>query len=141
MVLVHNVTTTLQNVQASVHVDRWFEESKAFISDAPYPTTAMLRLLNYPGWVAQVDGLRVPIASDNRTGQAMIALPAGKHQVEVRFGPTPDRSFGSIISLAASVVLLVLLVLSSAGYQRPAAGVGGPRLGARQWQRGKDQGL
>ena len=73
------------------------------------PAGATLRLLDYPGWRVTVDQRLAPSRqlpeasaappSHNRTGQLIVAVPAGDSQVEVCFGPTPDRVAGNMISL------------------------------------------
>ena len=100
-----------ESKESVVQITRWLAEDRAFTSYAAHPSSALLRLLNYPGWVAEVDGHRVPIASADGTGQAVIAIPAGKHEVAIHFGSTPDRLCGWIVSIGSSVVLLLLFYM------------------------------
>ena len=60
----------------------------------------------FPGWRATVDGQPVELQPDAPNGLIGLALPAGEHQVQLRFGATPVRS----ASAALSVVGLVFVV-------------------------------
>jgi len=72
----------------------------------------------YPGWVVEVDGLRVAARPVAGAGQATAGLPAGDHEgliafqlaagahvVHVYFGPTPLRAAAAAVSLVAALVL------------------------------------
>ena len=60
------------------------------------------------GWNAYVDGVISPHFRVNYVLRAM-AVPAGSHQIEFKFEPTTYAT-GESVSLASSVVLLLLLV-------------------------------
>ncbi len=60
----------------------------------------------FPGWRATVDGQPVEIQPDAPNGLIGLDLPAGEHQVQLRFGATPVRS----ASAALSVVGLAFVV-------------------------------
>ena len=62
---------------------------------------------DYPGWVATVDGVFVPILRANLAFRA-VEVPAGTHRVEFRFNPSSARH-----GLIASMLFLLL----SAGAQ------------------------
>jgi hypothetical protein len=81
--------------------------------------------LVFPGWRAFVDGHRVPIAPaqvplvDPKTGMtvgtaslgfATVPVPAGRHRVEVRFGPTRIRLAADAIT-AGTLAALALFAL------------------------------
>jgi len=78
---------------------------KHFIVDSPQPVAIVLRLMNYPAWRVEVNGAAVAPHSDDPTGRMVIALPAGRSDVDVRFVRTRDRRIGNGISLAAVVML------------------------------------
>jgi len=73
----------------------------------------ILRLYTFyfPGWRAYVDGTEVEIEVAMPEGFITLWVPAGEHQVLVRFEDTPPRTAGWIISGAGVVVLAVALVL------------------------------
>lgn len=78
---------------------------KQFIVDSPQPVAVLLRLMNYPAWRVAVNGATVTPQSDDPTGRMVIALPAGRSNVDVRFLRTVDRWIGDGVSLAAIVLL------------------------------------
>ena len=70
------------------------------------PAEVVLRLMNYPAWQVEVNGLRVTAEPDHPTGRMVIALPAGRSEVDVRFVRTPDRWVGNALSTLAFIFLL-----------------------------------
>jgi len=81
---------------------------KQIVVDSPQPVELELRLMNYPAWRVEVNGRPVVPQSDDPTGRMVIALPAGRSDVDVRFMRTPDRWIGDAISLAAALVLVAV---------------------------------
>jgi hypothetical protein len=73
----------------------------------------ILRLytLVFPGWRAYVDGVEVPIERGRPEGFITLRVPAGEHQVLVRFEDTPPRRAGWWIAAGGLVVLALGLVL------------------------------
>ncbi|MGO9434331.1 MAG: hypothetical protein ACLP00_08550 [Terracidiphilus sp.] len=78
---------------------------KQFVVDSPQPVAIVLRLMKYPAWRVEVNGATVTPQSDDPTGRMVIALPAGRSDVDVRFVRTPDRWIGDGVSLAAIILL------------------------------------
>jgi uncharacterized membrane protein YfhO len=60
------------------------------------------------GWVATVDGTDVPLVEADHAGVA-VAVPAGLHEVELRYRPR-GRSLGLALSTLTVVGMLVALV-------------------------------
>ena len=85
--------------------------------NSPQPFTARYLSFDFPGWAARVDGARVPIAAEDPTGLITFAVPAGEHQVEVRWGATPLR-----LGLVSLSVLSLLGVVVVAGGRWPMVG-------------------
>lgn len=56
----------------------------------------------FPGWQATVDGRPVAIAPDAPDGLIGLNLPAGEHDVRLRFRPTPVRYAGLALSVIAA---------------------------------------
>jgi hypothetical protein len=71
---------------------------------SPQAVQLVLRLMNYPAWKVMVNGMAVAPQSDDATGRMVIALTAGRSDVEVEFVRTPDRWLGDGISVAAFIV-------------------------------------
>ncbi len=65
----------------------------------------------YPGWVATVDDQPTEIDPADVLFRA-IKVPAGQHRVELRYDPASFK-IGSIISLVAWIVLIVILIVTN----------------------------
>jgi len=75
----------------------------------------------YPGWEAEVDGMRVPVYRVNGCFRG-VAVPGGSHRVEFLYRPRG-------IYIAAAVSLLSLLLLAAFALiraPRPRVGKEGP---------------
>jgi uncharacterized membrane protein YfhO len=74
--------------------------------------------INYPGWIATIDGARAPIHTADFLLRGIV-LPAGSHRVEMRYTAPAARN-GALISLASIIFLGALgvtkkLVVRGAG--------------------------
>jgi hypothetical protein len=78
---------------------------------SPTPFSLRFYTAYYPGWRGFVDGAEVPIAIWGDLGGMAVAIPAGEHRVELRFGDTWPRSLGAALSLGALAVAACALVL------------------------------
>ncbi len=83
---------------------------------ASEPVRLAVHQLWFPGWRAYVDGAEVPLNTapydaerQASYGFMVLSVPAGSHQVEVRFGPTPPRSLGLFVTCATVGLLGVWL--------------------------------
>ena len=74
------------------------------------PDPAKLRLVNYPGWQARLNGNTLALKTEQDTGQILVAVPAGLSKVEIQFGRTWDRTLGILISLATLVTIFPLML-------------------------------
>jgi hypothetical protein len=80
---------------------------------------AVFSEIYYPeGWKAKVDGAPVDVLRADWTLRAA-ALPAGEHDLVMRFEPTSYR-IGANISRASSIALILMLLLSIIGMFLPA---------------------
>lgn len=84
-----------------------------FQVESPRPTLLVLTDLEYPGWVATVNGVPAPILKAYGFARA-VELPKGNSTVEFHFSPTGFS--GSI--LAAVLAFLLLLLAESIAYWR-----------------------
>jgi hypothetical protein len=89
---------------------------------------AAMHTLYFPGWVASVDGQPAALRPEEATGYAQVALPAGRHTVELRYAGTAAQHAGALVSGAALLALLLIAFLwrgrgnaqkSSVVYLRP----------------------
>jgi hypothetical protein len=83
-------------------------ESNGLVLETESATDAVLVVseLNYPGWVATIDGQSAPIHTANFLLRAVI-LPAGKHQVEMRYTAPAARN-GAMISGFSLLLMFAL---------------------------------
>jgi hypothetical protein len=93
---------------ARVDIDEWRAQTKRFHVVASEALAVRLRLFNYPAWGVVVDGAPIQAETVETTGEILVPLPAGKHQVEVRFGRTWDRKVGILVSALALLLLLAV---------------------------------
>ncbi len=63
----------------------------------------------YPGWRAYVDGQPAPAFASAPLGLLLMDLPDGEHAFEVRWGAPLTREVGIVLSLAGSLVALLLV--------------------------------
>jgi hypothetical protein len=103
---------------ANLNVERWTADTKVFSSTSSVPVVVALRLLIYPPWQVTVDGAPVRAASEDETGQMLVAIPAGTHRVVVRFGTTWERELGAVVS---GLFLIALLIFTFATRDRFSA--------------------
>src|ERR1700682_3574970 len=101
-----NVAATPSNIV----VERWTPERKIVRVESPRPARLALRLLNYPAWPVEVNGHRLQPASAEDSRQMIIAIPAGKSRITVRFARTVDRTIVGILSILSSLAAAALLI-------------------------------
>ncbi len=63
-----------------------------------------------PGWEAEIDDRNLAIKPGSPYGQISFDVPAGKHQVEIRFKETPLKLFLNALSLAAFLGAVILII-------------------------------
>lgn len=68
----------------------------------------------FPGWRVFADGEEVPIQfqDPNQRGLITFNLPAGEHEVLVKFGRTKDRTVAELVTVISFLLLLALLTKS-----------------------------
>jgi len=99
----------------TVRIERWTANEKRFSTQAAAPVTLALRLLDYPGWRVQVDGISAQPGAAPETAQMLIALPAGAHRIELQFNSTWDRIAGAMISVIFALLLVMYIFFTRAG--------------------------
>ncbi|MFL2650893.1 MAG: 6-pyruvoyl-tetrahydropterin synthase-related protein [Anaerolineales bacterium] len=63
----------------------------------------------FPGWQASIDGVELPIEITKPDGRISVSLPAGKYDLLLEMTSTPIRSLANTISLAAAIVIVLIL--------------------------------
>ncbi len=66
-----------------------------------------LYLFDFPGWTAYVDGKKTPIELAKPEGFITVDVPAGQHEVVVRFESTPARRAGWLLAWSGTVIGLI----------------------------------
>jgi len=100
-----------------LNIEEWTAERRVFSAHTADAVTLVLHLLNYPAWEVRVDGQTTLTESDPDTGQIIVPLEKGSHQVEVRFRRTWDRTAGGVISVLSVVALIIATLYTR---RRPA---------------------
>lgn len=95
---------TVARGQISGKVIAWESECRRIDIRAATPGSIALRTWYYPGWsVRDKQGTMLPVTAESGTGKLLITVPAGRHTLEVRFGPTPLRLAAAWMSLFAAL--------------------------------------
>jgi hypothetical protein len=82
----------------SVSVIEWSSHMRRLAVDTEAPRMLALHTFFFPGWEARIDGTPVEIAPDGRSGVIVLAVPPGRHEIEVRFRNTRVRTAGAVAS-------------------------------------------
>lgn len=72
------------------------------------PSILVVSDQNYPGWIAEIDGKRVPIMKANLFARAVL-MPPGKHKLTMQFEPESVKT--GLITLGSTLILLVILAI------------------------------
>jgi len=94
---------------ATVEMVRHGGGSEEIIVRSSQKATIQFYTYYFPGWRGFVDGQEVPIRPEEPYGLITLDVPAGEHQVKIRFGDTPIRVVGKVISLLSFGLSLFLL--------------------------------
>ncbi len=75
---------------------------------AQTPVTLQFYTYWYPGWRAWIDGQPTPTRAEGPDALITLDVPAGEHDVRIRFTNTPLRTASALITLATLLILVVL---------------------------------
>jgi hypothetical protein len=92
-----------------IRIAQWGPESKSFSANVSQPGKLVLKLFNYPAWKVEVDHRPVPTGQFPVTGQMVLPVEAGDHQVQLTFIRTRDRQLGGLISFGTVILILALV--------------------------------
>jgi non-canonical purine NTP pyrophosphatase (RdgB/HAM1 family) len=104
----------------------WGPTEKDFVAHSEASELLSLRLFNYPAWEVMVNGKRVETQTADVTGQMQVPVAAGRNEVRIHFGQTPDRLVGGMVSVLSIGLLL------GAWIKTPREGRPGNRMTARR---------
>ena len=94
---------------ATVEMVRHGGGSEEIIVRSSQEATIQFYTYYFPGWRGYVDGQEVPVRPEEPYGLITLDVPAGEHRVKIRFGDTPIRVVGKVISLLSLGLSLFLL--------------------------------
>ena len=84
-----------------VRILAWRSESKRFTVEVTHLEQLRLRLLNYPAWLVEVNGVAIVAKSQPVTGEILVPVEAGISEVRVTLVRTHDRFVGGIVTAVA----------------------------------------
>jgi hypothetical protein len=99
---------------AKVSVERWTAEEKVVRVESPEPVRLALRLLNYPSWKAEINGVQAVPEPAGDANPMILDVPAGHSLIQVRFTRTADRTLGLLLSVASALAAALLLTRPTA---------------------------
>ncbi len=73
-------------------------------------TTLRFHIFYFPGWQGYVDKEKVDTYPSGEFGLVTLDVPAGEHQLLLRFEGTRERKLGSALSLATLILLILALL-------------------------------
>ncbi len=79
---------------------------------AAEPVRLLFYTYYFPGWRATLNGEPIEITYLPPNGLIVLDVPAGEHEVVLRFGPTPVRRLAVAVSLAALAVVAGLALFN-----------------------------
>jgi hypothetical protein len=93
-----------------IRIERVVQNGFDLSVTAPAAWTLKAPRAYFPGWQVRVDGEAVPTGPSGPLGLVTAAVPAGAHQVSIRFEQTPLRMAADLLSLMSLAVALALLL-------------------------------
>jgi len=84
--------------------------SEEALVNSPGDTEVQFLTYYFPGWRGYVDGREVGIYPAGPYGLITMKVPAGDHNVLIRFGDTPVRLLGALVSLVSLLLAVAILI-------------------------------
>jgi hypothetical protein len=94
---------------AKISIERWTAEEKVVSVESPEPARLALRLLNYPSWKVEINGVQAIPEPAGDANPMILNIPAGHSLIHVRFTRTLDRTLGLLLSIASALAAAMLL--------------------------------
>ncbi len=95
------------STQPELLVDR--TQEKLIRTDFDQATTLELAIASYPGWVAKLNGQRLP-TKEGQLGNLTVEVPAGSQLVSLEFNGTRVRNLSDALSAVSWFIFLFLLI-------------------------------
>ncbi len=100
--------------KADVQILQWTAEEKDLQVSSDKPVRVALRLLNFPTWRVEVNGVAVQPERTQEFNQMVVRVPAGSSFLRVHFGRTFDRTLGGTLSAVSFLALLAMSLVERA---------------------------
>ena len=94
------------NCLATVGEPGWNGKHMTLDLHAPRAGFLVLRLRRFPAWHLSVNGHPAVEAAQRDDGLIVVAVASGANRIDLQWTPTPERIWGSRISLCALLILL-----------------------------------
>jgi uncharacterized membrane protein len=95
---------------AQVEMVRHGAATEEVLVSSPAGTELQFYTYYFPGWRGYVDGRQTQIYPSGPYGLITLQVPAGEHQVSIRFGDTPVRLLGTAVTVVSLLAALALLI-------------------------------
>ncbi|MER2599534.1 MAG: DUF6541 family protein [Caldilineales bacterium] len=93
----------------SVHTTRLRSAQVTAAVNTDGAATVLFYTYDFPGWYATLDGRRVPHRTEPPYGLIAVDVPGGQHELTIRFGTTPVRNAGMVVS-ALSIAIIAWMI-------------------------------
>lgn len=80
------------------------------------PVTLQFYTYWYPGWQGLANDEEIALRAEGPDALITLELPAGEHDVLIRFGNTPLRAAAAVISLLSFMILMIVLFADYIAY-------------------------
>ncbi|MCP4539320.1 MAG: hypothetical protein GY832_19465 [Chloroflexi bacterium] len=80
------------------------------IVETPSAFRARYLAFYFPGWRVWIDDEPVQVTATDPEGLITFDVPAGNHTISVRFGSTPIRTAGTIVSILSLITLVIVTI-------------------------------
>ncbi len=97
-----------------VSIDRWDPEHRHLSVELIAPDQLHIRTFKFPGWTANIDGHPADILMGQQSGEIVLDLEAGTHQITLDFLDTPPRREARWVTISAFLFLMCVVILSFA---------------------------
>jgi hypothetical protein len=94
---------------AAIRSERKLAQQLTWSVDSSTTSRVRIAVFFYPGWQAYSDATPLVLESERETGLILTAVPAGTHELVLRFEDSPQRSAAKLVSMLGLVVAAMAL--------------------------------